>query len=82
MINNKCSDRSMEVKLPALLGNYDRQTNQPADRPTNLRTDDKQVHREVKLLIKMVNKCVVLLFYCLLKVSQENLLFKQNKNQK
>ena len=81
MINNKCSDRSMEVKLPALLGNYDRQTNQPADRPTNQRTD-RQVHREVKLLIKIVNKCVVLLFYCLLKVSQKNLLFKENKNQK
>ena len=30
---NICSDRSMEVKLPVLLWNYDRQTN----RPTNLR---------------------------------------------
>ena len=40
---NKCSHRSMEVKLPVLLGNYDRQTdrstiqpisqnNQPTDR--------------------------------------------------
>ena len=33
---NKCSERSMEVKLPALLGNYDRptnrRTNQPRDR--------------------------------------------------
>ena len=26
---NKCSDRSMEVKLAALLENYDRQTDQP-----------------------------------------------------
>ena len=32
---NKCSDRSMEVKLPALLESYDRQTN----RPTVKRTD-------------------------------------------
>ena len=30
---------SMEVKLPALLGNYDRQTNQPFDRPTSQPTD-------------------------------------------
>ena len=29
---NKCSDRSMEVLLPALLGNYDRPTDQPTDR--------------------------------------------------
>ena len=28
---NKCSYRSMEVKLPALLGNYDRPTNQPTN---------------------------------------------------
>ena len=27
----KCSDKSMEVKLAALLGNYDR----PTDKPTN-----------------------------------------------
>ena len=26
---NKCSDRSMKVKLIALLDNYDRQTDQP-----------------------------------------------------
>ena len=26
---HKCFYRSMEVKLPALLGNYDRQTDQP-----------------------------------------------------
>ena len=31
MLINKCSDRSMEVKLPAHLGNDDRQTNQPSD---------------------------------------------------
>ena len=28
---HKCSYRSMEVKLPALLGIYDRQTDQPTD---------------------------------------------------
>ena len=31
MIMNKCSDRSMVVKLPASTGNYDRPTNQPSD---------------------------------------------------
>ena len=31
---NRCSDRSMEVNLPALLGYYDRQTNRPTKRPT------------------------------------------------
>ena len=28
---NKCSDRSMEVKPPAIEGNYDKQTNRPTD---------------------------------------------------
>ena len=37
--NNKCSDKSMEVRLSALLGNYDRPTDQSADQPTNGRTD-------------------------------------------
>ena len=32
---NKCSDRSIEVKLPALLGHYDK-TDWPANKPTNL----------------------------------------------
>ena len=31
---DKFYDRSMEVKLPALLGNYDRLTEQPTDRQT------------------------------------------------
>ena len=31
---NKCSDRSMEVKLPALIGNYDRKTNQQTNGQT------------------------------------------------
>ena len=31
---NRRSDRSMEVKLPGLLGNYDKQTDQPTDKPT------------------------------------------------
>ena len=30
--NNKRSDRSMQVELPSLLGNFDRQTNRQADR--------------------------------------------------
>ena len=32
---NKCSDKSVEVKPPALLGNYDIPTDRPTDRPTN-----------------------------------------------
>ena len=40
-VSNKCSDRSMEVKLSALLGNYDKQTDQPTDRPTNRHTVSK-----------------------------------------
>ena len=32
------SHRSMEVTLPALLGNYDGQTNRLTDRPTHGRT--------------------------------------------
>ena len=36
---NKCSDRSIEVKLPAILGTYDRQTKRPTDRQTNRPTD-------------------------------------------
>ena len=41
---NKCSERrSMEVKLPDLQGNYNRQTDrqidQPTDQPTDRRTD-------------------------------------------
>ena len=49
-IINKCSDRSMEGKLPALLRNW--KTNQPTDRPTNRRTD-RRAHREVSLPIIM-----------------------------
>ena len=30
---NKSSDSSMEVELPALLGNYDRKNDQPTERP-------------------------------------------------
>ena len=35
--------RSMEMKLPALLGNYDRQADQPTDQPPT----DTRRHREV-----------------------------------
>ena len=41
----------MEVKLPDLLENYDRQPNQPTDRPTNRRRTDRQGLREVSLLM-------------------------------
>ena len=34
-IENRRSDRSMDVKLPGLLGNYDKQTDQPTDKPTD-----------------------------------------------
>ena len=33
-ILNKCSDRSMRVKRPAILGDYDRPTNRTTDRLT------------------------------------------------
>ena len=46
---NKCSDRSMEVKLPVLLGNFDRPTYQPTNRPTD--ATDKPGHGEVALEI-------------------------------
>ena len=32
-------NRRMEVKLPALLGNYDRQTDRPTDQPAERRVD-------------------------------------------
>ena len=40
----KCFDRSMEVKLPAFLEDYDRPTDRPTDRPG---------HREVSLPITL-----------------------------
>ena len=36
---NKCCDRCTEVKLPALVGNYDRPNNRPTHRPNNEPTD-------------------------------------------
>ena len=45
---NKSSERSMEVNLPVLLGNYDKQTNQTSDRSTDRRT----AHREESLPIR------------------------------
>ena len=38
-MEKKFSDERMEVKLPALLGNYDKQTERPTDHPTNRQTD-------------------------------------------
>ena len=46
LLKNKCSDRSMEVQLHAISGNYDRQT----DRPTNRQTGTRG-HRVVSLQI-------------------------------
>ena len=44
-----CSDRSMEVSLPALIENQDRPTDQPTQhQPTDQQTD-KRAHREVTL---------------------------------
>ena len=59
---NNCSDRSMEVKLHALLGNYDRQTIQPTDQTTIQSTDGRtdQGHREVSLPIR---RCMSFLCY-------------------
>ena len=36
---NKCSDKSMEVTIPVLLGNNDRQINRPTNQPTDGQTD-------------------------------------------
>ena len=48
-IGNKCSDRSMEMKLSALLGNYDRPT------PTTDQLTDRPGQRKVSLPIRIVN---------------------------
>ena len=47
---NKFPDRSMEVRAPAPLGNYDRQTDQPTDRMT-----DRPDQREVSLPISAIS---------------------------
>ena len=47
-IFNKYSDRSMEVKVPGLLGNYERPTDQPTKQQTD-RLTDIRVHWEVTL---------------------------------
>ena len=44
--NNKCSDRSMKVKVPTLLGNYDWRIDHPTDQRT-----DRLGYREVPLPI-------------------------------
>ena len=36
---NKSFDKSIKVKLPSLLGNYDRQTDRPTNQPTDPPTD-------------------------------------------
>ena len=52
---NKCSDRSAEVLLPTLSGNYDRPINQPANPPK-----DRPGHTEVTLPIISV---VIITFF-------------------
>ena len=42
---NKCSDRSMEVKLPALLGNYDRPTDRRTDRVKGTKVKRQSIYR-------------------------------------
>ena len=44
---DKCSIRSMEVKLPALVGSYDRPTDRPTNRTTK-RPTDRQVNQQTK----------------------------------
>ena len=47
---NKCSERSMKVKLPTLLKYHDRQTNRIPNQRTNQLTNgqtDRQGHRGV-----------------------------------
>ena len=39
IILKQCSDRSVEVQLSALLGDYGRPTNRSTDKPTDQQTD-------------------------------------------
>ena len=47
MVINKCPDRSIEVKLSTLWGNYDKQINRATDQPTT--QSDRPCHWEVPL---------------------------------
>ena len=64
IITNKRSDRSMEVKTPTLLGNYDRNY----DRETN---QDRPGHKVVSLQI-ITNHCYLIGICSLLKVKTES----------
>ena len=53
---NKCTDRSMEVQLPALLGNFDKLTNR-TDRQNEGKTGPRRFirwHRKVAVMIVVV----------------------------
>ena len=54
---NKCSDRNMEVKLPAFLGNYQRQI----DRSTDRRTDWVIGKFHLPKVRKMLRACLDML---------------------
>ena len=49
---NKCSDRSMKVIPPALIGNYDRQTNRLTDPPTHRRQTYRQTSNSVDSVVR------------------------------
>ena len=51
---NKCSDRSIEVKLPALLGNYDRPTDRPGIREVSLPIMIKNEKKNLLIFIRMM----------------------------
>ena len=48
---NKCPNRSMEAKLLAVLGNYDRPTNHPTDRQTTYRPGHRKVSLPITIMI-------------------------------
>ena len=41
-VNNKCSDRNVEVELSAFLGNYDKPGNHPTNQQTKQQTDGRE----------------------------------------
>ena len=59
---NKCSDRSIEVKLPSLLRNYDRQANRPTDQ-TDTRTNRVigKFHFQQRMFVVLPNHYMICL---------------------
>ena len=72
VIKNMYSNESMEAKIPALLGNIDRQTNRPTEQQTD-RLGDREVTLTITLPINWgtgpysIIKLVLFLFVCLFK---------------